>query len=762
MRIHISDRGNRFGFVLVLSLLCTTTLGQSGGAPQDLEVLLAFESPADELAERWHGIKQGRAQLDEEIAHEGRRSIRIERGASSQGSFTALAMQLPIGFSGSKIELRGWLRTQDIRGFAGLWLRTNAGQRLLNLDNMGARNLNGTNDWAEFSVTVPLVPEADNMIFGALLNGTGKLWADTLQVLVDGQPASRIAGAAKPPALTAAADDIGARGSGVRINELSTQQVEGLHLLGRVWAFLKYHHPRVTSGKVPWDAELLRVLPRVLDARDTAEAESRMVDWIDSLGQVTPCDPCAQSAAGVQLAPRLEWLDDPKFAGDALRKRLRTIHSNRTPHQQFYVSLQPNARNPVFDNEPDYARLTFPDAGFQLLALFRFWSAVEYWFPYRSLIEVDWTETLREFIPRLAGAQTRNDYQLQLLALITRLGDSHANLWSSLALRPPVGACQIPVNVRFIEGVPVVASYSGDPGFFQMGDVLERLDGVAVAEQIERWRPYYSGSNDGSRLRDIAHSMTRGACGPTSVTVKRDGRELTLQAERVPASTLNLRASHSNELEGASFRMLSPSVAYLKISTAKVDEISANITAARASEAIVVDLRGYPSEFVLFKLAGHFVTRDTAFARFAVPDLSNPGAFHWVEPVTLQPRQPHYTGELLVLIDETTQSQAEYTAMALQAAPRSTLVGSPTAGADGNVSRLPLPGGLWSLFSGIGVYYPDKQPTQQIGIKPDVPARATVKGIRRGQDEVLAAALRKVIRGKGADEQIAELSKRTP
>jgi C-terminal processing protease CtpA/Prc len=164
----------------------------------------------------------------------------------------------------------------------------------------------------------------------------------------------------------------------------------------------------------------------------------------------------------------------------------------------------------------------------------------------------------------------------------------------------------------------------------------------------------------------------------------------------------------------------------------------------------------------LFKLAGHFVTRDTAFARFAVPDLSNPGAFHWVEPVTLQPRQPHYTGELLVLIDETTQSQAEYTAMALQAAPRSTLVGSPTAGADGNVSRLPLPGGLWSLFSGIGVYYPDKQPTQQIGIKPDVPARATVKGIRRGQDEVLAAALRKVIRGKGADEQIAELSKRTP
>lgn len=539
--------------------------------------------------------------------------------------------------------------------------------------------------------------------------------------------------------------DIGTAGSEVRITHLSAQQIQGLHLLGRVWGFLKYHHPRVTSGKVPWDAELLRMLPRVLDARDSTEAESRIVEWIDSLGEVSQCDPCAQlSPSRLQLAPRWEWLDDRNVAGDALRQRLRTVLANRAPNQQFYVSLNSNARNPAFDNESDYARVPLPDAGFQLLGLFRLWNAIEYWFPYRSQIEGDWTDTLREFIPRIAAASTRNDYTLQVMALIARIGDSHANLWSSLSLRPPAGPCQLSVNVRFIEGLPVVASYSGSPGSLQLGDVLEQLDGAVLSEQIARWRPYYAGSNDGSRLRDIGRSMTRGECGPTTAVVKREDGELKLQAERVPTNSLNLKTSNTNDLEGPTFRLLTPSIAYLKISSVKAAEVSAHIQAARDTEAFIVDLRGYPSEFVVFKLGGHFVARQTPFARFAIPDLSNPGACNWMEPVSLNPEQPHYEGKLLILVDETTQSQAEYTAMALRAAHRSTIVGSATAGADGNVSRLPLPAGMWALISGIGVYYPDKRPTQRVGIQPDIAARPTVNGIRRGQDEVLAEALRQV------------------
>ena len=47
------------------------------------------------------------------------------------------------------------------------------------------------------------------------------------------------------------------------------------------------------------------------------------------------------------------------------------------------------------------------------------------------------------------------------MALIARVSDTHANLWSALAVRPPVGACQLPINVRFVDNHgAVVASYS--------------------------------------------------------------------------------------------------------------------------------------------------------------------------------------------------------------------------------------------------------------------------------------------------------------
>jgi hypothetical protein len=99
-----------------------------------------------------------------------------------------------------------------------------------------------------------------------------------------------------------------------------------------------------------------------------------------------------------------------------------------------------------------------------------------------------------------------------------------------------------------------------------------------------------------------------------------------------------------------------------------------------------------PSEFVVFSLGSLVVGSEVPFARFTEADLSTPGAFHLGNTVTLPPQKPHYSGKIVILVDESS-SQAEYTAMALRAAHGSTVVGSTTAGADGNVSPFALPGG---------------------------------------------------------------------
>jgi C-terminal processing protease CtpA/Prc len=82
--------------------------------------------------------------------------------------------------------------------------------------------------------------------------------------------------------------------------------------------------------------------------------------------------------------------------------------------------------------------------------------------------------------------------------------------------------------------------------------------------------------------------------------------------------------------------------------------------------------------------------------------------------------------------------------MAFRSARGAIVLGSTTAGADGNVSPIPLPGGVSTLISGLGVFYPDKRPTQRIGIVPDVLVRPTIAGIRAGRDEVLEEAIRRI------------------
>ncbi len=162
----------------------------------------------------------------------------------------------------------------------------------------------------------------------------------------------------------------------------------------------------------------------------------------------------------------------------------------------------------------------------------------------------------------------------------------------------------------------------------------------------------------------------------------------------------------THDLPGPTFRLLSKDVAYLKLSSIQSLDIPRDIQSAKGTRGLIVDIRNYPSDFVVFALGSLLIRQSTPFVFPTTPDLSNPGAFHAGPPISLTPSEPHYAGKVVILVDEVTQSSAEYTAMALRSTPNAIVIGSTTAGADGNVSTIPLPGGLRTMISGLGVFIP--------------------------------------------------------
>jgi hypothetical protein len=539
-------------------------------------------------------------------------------------------------------------------------------------------------------------------------------------------------------------------GSQITLTSLNTLQIENLATLGKIWGFLKYYHPVIASGKRHWDYELFRVMGKILAAEDRASAQAELRKWIAGLGTVEECLRCARlDEKDLYLKPDVAWISDQKMLGTELSQELQRIYTNRPiSPESFYVSMAPNVGNPSFDHEQAYRAIKLPDAGFQILSLYRFWNIIQYWYPYRDITGEDWNAVLTEFLPRIGLAKTSDSYQLELMALIARVHDTHANLWSSIRVRPPLRDCQVPVVVRFVGDSAVVAGYSrADGGIVPLktGDVITSIDGKTVSDLIASWVPFYADSNNAARLRDMGRSLTNGACGDATLTIRREEQTMTVSTPRISRELVDATAGGTHDLPGATFRKLSDDIAYLKLSTVKSADAVNYIDYASGTKGLVIDLRNYPSEFMVFSLGQHLVDKPTEFARFTTGDPAYPGAFRWTPPLTLTPQEPRYKGKIVILVDEVSQSQAEYTAMAFRAARGAIVIGSTTAGADGNVSAIPLPGGFQSMISGIGVFYPDKKATQRIGILPDVEVKPTVAGIRTGRDEVLEEALRQIL-----------------
>ena len=101
---------------------------------------------------------------------------------------------------------------------------------------MRRRALKGTTEWAEYSIILPLHPEARAAVLGVLVAGTGKTSADDLEILVDGK-AFLGSSPAKEPETVLSRDHEFDGGSKIAIRGLTSGQIESLAVLGKCGDF---------------------------------------------------------------------------------------------------------------------------------------------------------------------------------------------------------------------------------------------------------------------------------------------------------------------------------------------------------------------------------------------------------------------------------------------------------------------------------------------------------------------------------------------
>jgi C-terminal processing protease CtpA/Prc len=175
-----------------------------------------------------------------------------------------------------------------------------------------------------------------------------------------------------------------------------------------------------------------------------------------------------------------------------------------------------------------------------------------------------------------------------------------------------------------------------------------------------------------------------------------------------------------------------------QLQTADVNTMYSNL---KNCPAIIFDIRNYPNG-TAWPIANLMYPNHTMFSKLTEPDVTYPGTYTWYyDYLGVNGNTSPYTGRVIILMNEQTQSQAEFSCMILGNMTNSIKVGSQTAGADGNITYLKLSKDIQAGFTSLGVYYPNGDSTQRIGIRPDSLVYPTPMGIRHHRDEVLEKAL---------------------
>jgi len=107
----------------------------------------------------------------------------------------------------------------------------------------------------------------------------------------------------------------------------------------------------------------------------------------------------------------------------------------------------------------------------------------------------------------------------------------------------------------------------------------------------------------------------------------------------------------------------------------------------------------------------------------------------------LQPANPTLTAKKAFITDGRAISYAESCMGIVEYYKLGAIVGGPTAGTNGNVNMVSLPGGYAITWTGMKVLKHDGSRHHGVGINPTIPVSRTRAGIAAGRDEFLERAI---------------------
>ena len=434
----------------------------------------------------------------------------------------------------------------------------------------------------------------------------------------------------------------------------------------------------------------------------------------------------------------------------AMKQALQAIRENKPgPKPNRTV---PAVTSQVAQKDKPYTDMEFPGVEYRLLALFRYWNVINYFFPYKQLIGDSWETVLPRYIPKFEANKDAVDYQLTVRELVTEMRDSHGGTRNAEASMDKMGRFQPAIFVGYIEGKSVVTKVLDDKLPIKVGDVILSVDDEPVEKRREAMARYIASSTP-QWLERLVHFRLLLGQKDTVAKLRVRGTDNQVRDVSLPRSQSIMDPKMAAALQRSTpvVEVLPSGFGYVDLARLQGGEVDKMFETIKNTPAVIFDMRGYPNG-TAWSIAPRLTEKKNVVAAlFSRPFLEAPSMsdseYAYVPEYSFAQKIPDrkgdvYKGKVVMLINEDAISQSEHTCMFFEAATDVTFIGTPTAGANGDITYMVLPGNLQVSFTGHNVRHADGRQLQRVGIQPTIRVAPTIRGTIEKRDEVLERAIK--------------------
>lgn len=561
----------------------------------------------------------------------------------------------------------------------------------------------------------------------------------------------------------------------------------------QIWGLVKYKSQESITGKLDADKAFLELIDKVKNS-DEKQFNQLMLEYIPLVDlSLTAANHNYERSKMDRMQHLLKnadyrWIKNHSYNG-ALKQKLTDLSDqvNLTGKHQYIPTVWYEGDIP---NEASYATYAFNQEGMNLLALAKAWNAVEYLFPYKYRTDKEWKQVLKEMVPVFRKVNDRTSYEKSILMLAAELNDTHGAAFMEREMKMASTIFKVryypPFDYKAEAKGIIIKKFLNDSlakiSELQPGDKIVAINGVKIGKWLKERAKLLLASNDAVKYRQLSSDYDS---GDTFAFSNLESETLSVKVRR-ESSYLNLKLVLLDRGNKQHIKLIEQYITSKREQDKKIkgrEDVSSDIALFRAGhffdkdlpkeqdleklsaelkskKAIIFDMRGYPQAPGLFTYylplvlgKGPFV-----FARYYAVDLKDPGTYKYREGLEnymyVAKDGPKamgqlYAGKIVILTDENTQSMSEwFTMMLSQLNANTKIIGSQTAGADGDVKRIVLPGKYRFSFTGNGIFYPDGRETQRIGIIPDIYFTPSAKDLASEKDAQLERAIKYIREGK--------------